>query len=197
MKNKALVPLLLPPCYTLSVLTRKDDSPNAEGWIGDKSCLVTIDSGASVAIAAPDISAGVPKRELTRLYVLEMVSGEMLPSLKESIVKFTLRWCPLMTYMTVTKILHIHNVPVDLGCCVLGLSKEKVPLWCPGVCPYSSPCMKGSSNIVLSQCESRGGMAGRPLGGGGCPSGARFQGCQSRWCMQGEDASSTTMGGTC
>jgi hypothetical protein len=92
--KKARVPLLLPPCYTLCVLTTKDDdSLNTEGWIGDKSCLVTIDSGASVATARPDISAGMPKRELTRLYVLEMVSGEMLPSLKEATVDFTLKWC--------------------------------------------------------------------------------------------------------
>jgi hypothetical protein len=60
--------------YTLCVLTMKDnDSLNTMGWIGDKSCLLTTDSGASMATARPDINAGIPKRELTRLYVLELI----------------------------------------------------------------------------------------------------------------------------
>jgi hypothetical protein len=40
---------LLPPHYALSVLDKNGhDSMHTEGWVRDKSCLVTIDTGAAV-----------------------------------------------------------------------------------------------------------------------------------------------------
>jgi hypothetical protein len=49
-----------------------DDSLNVVGWIGDESCLMKFRTGASVTIARPDITAGLPERELT----WHMASGE-------------------------------------------------------------------------------------------------------------------------
>jgi hypothetical protein len=77
-KKKALVSSLPPPRYTPSVWTRIDDCVNAEGRIGDKSWLVTIETGAPVTVASPDITAGLPERDLTTPEVLQMESGEIL-----------------------------------------------------------------------------------------------------------------------
>jgi hypothetical protein len=52
-----------------------NDSLNAKGWIGDKSCIMTMDNGASLKIAKPVITAGLPESKLTQPYVLQMVSG--------------------------------------------------------------------------------------------------------------------------
>jgi hypothetical protein len=57
---------------------RSDDCLNTEGCIGDKTCLVTNDIRKSVSVTWPDISAELPKKEWTWLYVLQMVSGEIL-----------------------------------------------------------------------------------------------------------------------
>jgi hypothetical protein len=77
----------LPPHYTLSMLAEKDNYRlNARGWIEDKSHLMTINTGPSVMIARPDITAGLLRRELSRPYVLQMASGKTLPLLKEALV---------------------------------------------------------------------------------------------------------------
>jgi hypothetical protein len=51
------------PLVTCSA-RKGDGSLNTKGWIGDKSCLMTIDERASVIITGPDITAGLPKRNL-------------------------------------------------------------------------------------------------------------------------------------
>ena len=62
----------------------------AEGWIQGKPCQVTIDTGASVTIARPDIVAGKPERRPGRTYVLQTASRETPRLLKEAIVELTL-----------------------------------------------------------------------------------------------------------
>jgi hypothetical protein len=132
------VPPLLPPYYTLSVSTSKDDdSLNTAGHVGGKSCFMAIDT----VIARPDITAGLPERELTRLYVLQMISGETLPILMEVLVELTLGQHPLMTWAFVARIAdefilgldiaQVHCASLDLGHCVLQLGKEEVLLWRP------------------------------------------------------------------
>jgi hypothetical protein len=66
-----------------------DDSLNAKGRIGDKVhvCLVTIDTGAFVR---PDITAGLPERDLATLYILQIASREIFPILNEALVKLIL-----------------------------------------------------------------------------------------------------------
>jgi hypothetical protein len=69
---------------------RSDGCLNTEDWIGGKTCLVTTDIRESVSITWPDVPAGLPKKKSTQLYVLQMVSGEILPVLKEALVQLTL-----------------------------------------------------------------------------------------------------------
>jgi predicted aspartyl protease len=61
-----------------------------DGWIQEKPCRVTIDTGASVTVARPDIVAGLPERELSRPYVLQTASGETIPVMKEARVELTI-----------------------------------------------------------------------------------------------------------
>jgi hypothetical protein len=68
------------------MLTKEgDDNLNTEG---DKSCLMTVDTGTSVTVR-PDIPAGLPEKELTWPHVLQMASGKT-SILKESLIEFTL-----------------------------------------------------------------------------------------------------------
>lgn len=66
-----------------------EESQIAEGRIHEKPCRVTIDTGASVTIAIPDIVAGQPKRKPSRAYVLQMASGETIPFVKVALVELT------------------------------------------------------------------------------------------------------------
>jgi hypothetical protein len=54
---------------------------------------------ASVTITRLDITKGLPKGEPTQLYVLQMVSEEMLHVLKDAMVETTLWWQPLWTWV--------------------------------------------------------------------------------------------------
>jgi predicted aspartyl protease len=51
----------------------------ADGWVQEKPCRVTIDTGASATVARPDVVAGLPERELSQPYVLQTASGETMP----------------------------------------------------------------------------------------------------------------------
>jgi hypothetical protein len=57
---------------------------NTKGQIGDKQCLVIIDTGASVTTARLDITVGLLERYLSKLYVLQMALGD--PPLPEQSV---------------------------------------------------------------------------------------------------------------
>jgi hypothetical protein len=61
-----------------------------KGWIQDKPCLVTMDTRASVTITRPDITVGLPNREPSQPCILQMVSRETLPVLKEALVVHTM-----------------------------------------------------------------------------------------------------------
>lgn len=88
--KKAMGPLICPPCYTLSMLGKgSHNNLHAEGCIGDKSCFVTFDTGASMTITRLDVTAGQPKRDPPMKCALQIVSGETLPILKEVFVKLT------------------------------------------------------------------------------------------------------------
>jgi hypothetical protein len=53
---------ITPPLFTLKVLAKwAKGSLTADGWIQEKPCRVTIDTGASVTVARPDIVAGLPE----------------------------------------------------------------------------------------------------------------------------------------
>jgi hypothetical protein len=78
-----------------------NNSLNAAGWTGDKPCLMTINTRASVTITRPDITAGLPKRKPSRPYVMQMVS-------KRTMVELTRGQSTLQIWVFVTRITQIH-----------------------------------------------------------------------------------------
>jgi hypothetical protein len=74
---------ITPPRSTFKVLAKwAKGSLTAVGWIQEKPCRVTIDNGASVTVARPDIVAGLPESELSWPYVLQTTSGKTIPVVK-------------------------------------------------------------------------------------------------------------------
>jgi hypothetical protein len=77
--------------HALTVISENiDPSLVTQGWIGDKPCLVTVDTGAYVTVARPDIVTGWPERQPNQSLRLQTASGEALPVLKEVYVPLTL-----------------------------------------------------------------------------------------------------------
>jgi len=66
------------------------DSLIAEGWVQGKPCQVTIDTGALVTIARPEIFAGQPERNPSRTYVLQTDSVETIPVFNDAFVELIL-----------------------------------------------------------------------------------------------------------
>jgi hypothetical protein len=53
-----------PHHHALTVITgRAGPSLVTEGWVDDRPCLVTVDTGAYVTVAKPDIATGWPERQ--------------------------------------------------------------------------------------------------------------------------------------
>jgi hypothetical protein len=68
-----------------AVITEKaDPSLVTQGWVSDKPWLMTVDTGAFITVARPDVTAGWPKRKPNHRYTLQTVSGEALPIFKEA-----------------------------------------------------------------------------------------------------------------
>jgi hypothetical protein len=87
------------------VLTKwTEDSLLADGWIQERPCRVTIDTGASVSIARPDIVAGLPERKPSLSYVLRTASGETIQVMREANVELTLGRRPLRIWVLVADI---------------------------------------------------------------------------------------------
>jgi hypothetical protein len=85
MEKKVVVSSLMPPHYALRMRDKHGhDSLHVKGWIREKACLVTIDTGSSMTIPRPDITAGLPKGDQPMWCTLLMASGETLPILKET-----------------------------------------------------------------------------------------------------------------
>jgi hypothetical protein len=73
------------PHHALTVITeRTNPSLVTQGWVGNKPCLVTVDTGAYVTVARPDIAAVWAERQPNQRYTLQMVSGEALAIFKEA-----------------------------------------------------------------------------------------------------------------
>jgi hypothetical protein len=55
---------LRPSHHALTVIMENaDPSLVTQGWVGDKPCLGTVDTGAYIIVARPDISEGWPERQ--------------------------------------------------------------------------------------------------------------------------------------
>jgi hypothetical protein len=110
------------PRYTFSVSENQGrDNLHFEGRKTDKSYLVAADTGASVTIARPDITAELPERDLTTPQVLQMASAH----LKEALAQLILPLRALTTWLIVASItdefilgldvMRAHNASVDFG----------------------------------------------------------------------------------
>lgn len=152
------------PLHTWRVGKQRHGSQSAKRRIEDKSYLVTVYIGASVTIARPDTTAGLSVRDLITPYVLQMASREILPILKEALVKLTLGQCPLTTWVFIASITDKFILRLGLACqpCICGFgaphamsgcqSYVEVPLWCPRARLHLSPCVNRSSKVVVIWC---------------------------------------------
>jgi predicted aspartyl protease len=154
----------------------------AMGWIGDKPCIMTVDTGASVTIARPDIVAGLPEREAPKNATLRTISGQPVPILKEALVKLTLGKQLLIIWVFVANtteeftlgldVLYKHNAVVDLSRKVLRLGHEEVSLRIPSDTKDNSKAaerrrVRDASLLLKSLADSykqsrKGGFMGRP-----------------------------------
>jgi hypothetical protein len=124
---------------------------------------VTIDTGASVTTAQPDIVTGQPERKPSRAYVLQTACGETIRVLKEALVELTLGWRALRIWVFVTKVmdefilgldvLRAYDASVDLGCHLLRLGWEEVMLWRPGAQPKSARLSLVGDKVIPACCE--------------------------------------------
>jgi hypothetical protein len=65
---------------------------------------VTVDTGAYVTVARPDIAAGWPERQPNPNFTLQTLSGGSLPILKEVLLTLTLGRRPLTMWVFVANI---------------------------------------------------------------------------------------------
>jgi hypothetical protein len=155
---------LRPPHYALTDITRKHDtSLFTQGWVGDKPCRVTVDTGAYVTVARPDIAAGWSEREPNPGFMLQTVSGESLPILKEVLLTLTLGHGPLKMWLFIANItdefilgldiLHAYDASVDIGRQKLRLAEEEASLWSPGAGPRPSSLVVAKDHVIPAQCE--------------------------------------------
>jgi hypothetical protein len=71
-------------------LTRAEERLVTDGWMQERPCHVTIDAGAFVTVARPDIVVGLPERRLGRQCILQVGLGQTIIVMKEALVELTL-----------------------------------------------------------------------------------------------------------
>jgi hypothetical protein len=141
----------------------KDTSLVTQGWVGNKLCRVTVDTGAYIKVARPDITAGWLERQPHPGFTLQTVSGASLPILKEVLLTLTLGRRPLKMWMFVANItdelilgldiLRAYDASVDIGRQTLRLADEEVSLWNPGAGPCPSSLVVAEDHIIPTQCK--------------------------------------------
>jgi hypothetical protein len=136
---------------------KADTSLVTQGWVGDKPCRVTVDTGAYVTVARLDIATGWSERQPDPGFSLQTVSGESLPILKEVLLTLILVRCPLGMWVFVADITDelilgldifcAYNAPVDIGRQTLPLADEEVLLWSPGEVPHPSSLVVAKNHV--------------------------------------------------
>jgi hypothetical protein len=131
--------------------------------VGDKPCQVTVNTGAHVTVARPDIAAGWPERQPNPSLTLQTVSGEALSILKEAFVTVILGRRPLKIWISIADItnelilgldvLRPYDASVDIGRQTLRLAEEEVSLWSPGARPRPSNLVVAEDQVIPAQCE--------------------------------------------
>jgi hypothetical protein len=150
------------PHYALTDFTEKTDtSLVTQGWVGDKPCRMTADTGAYFTVARPDIAEGWPERQPHPGCTLQTV-GESLPILKVLPI-LTLSRRPLRMWVFVANItdelilgldiLRAYDAAVDIGRQTLQLADEEVSLWSPGAGPRPSSLVVANDHVIPAQSE--------------------------------------------
>jgi hypothetical protein len=95
--------------------------------------------------------------------MLQTVSGEAFPILKEVFLTLTLGLHPLKIWVFVEEInnefilgldiLHTYDASVDIGQQMLRLAEEKVSLGSPGAGPCPSSLIVEEDQVIPTQCE--------------------------------------------
>ena len=124
---------------------------------------MTIDTGASVTIARPDIVAGKAERKPSKAHFLQTACGETIPVLKEALVELTLGQRALSIWVFVAEVtdeftlglgvLRAYDPSVDLGRHLLRLGQEEVTLWRPGAQPKSARLSLVGDEVIPARCE--------------------------------------------
>jgi hypothetical protein len=124
---------------------------------------VTVDTGAYVTVARPDIAAGWPEKQPNPGLALQTVSGEALPILKEVSITLTLGLRPLKISAFVADITdelilgldvqRAYDASLDIGRQTLRLAEEEVSLWNPGDGPRPSSQVVAKEKVIPARCE--------------------------------------------
>lgn len=75
---------------------------------------MTVDTRPSVTVSRQDFTTGWPEKKLNQSCMLKMVSGETLPTLKESVVEVNLGQSTIHICMLVTEIMDEFILGVDI-----------------------------------------------------------------------------------
>jgi hypothetical protein len=157
---------LKPIRHALTVIRENTDrSLVIQGWIGDKPCLVAVDTRAYLCVSRPDIADGWPERQPNQRLTLQTVSGEALPILKEVFLTLILRRRPLKIWVFVEDItnefilrldiLRAYDASVDIGRQTLGLAEEEISLWSPGAGLRPLSLTMDEDQVIPAQCDEQ------------------------------------------
>ncbi|XP_023716570.1 uncharacterized protein LOC111869344 [Cryptotermes secundus] len=155
---------LRPPHCALTDITQKaNTSLVTQGWVGDKPCQVTVDTGAYVTVVRRDIAAGSPEKQPNPDFTQQTVSGGFLPVLKEVLLTLIMGRQPITMWVFVANItdelilgLHIlraYDASVDIGRQTQRLAEEELSLWSPGAGPRPSSLVDAKDNVNPAQSE--------------------------------------------
>jgi hypothetical protein len=178
-----LASVVKPSHYALTGITTKADTALVtQVWVGDKPCLVTVDTGVYVTVARPEIAAGWSEKQLNPSLALQTVSGEALPIMKEVFLTLTLGRRPLKISVFVADItdelilgldiLRACDASVDIGRQTLRLAEEEEEeeeeesLWNPCEGPRPSSLVVAKDKIMTARL--RGHRLESPLGVENC-----------------------------
>jgi hypothetical protein len=149
-----------PSLHTNGVRGKLYQNLKVDGRVGNKPCLITVDTGASITIIRSDIAVGLPERRLPTMVYLQCMSGRTIPVFKEALAELTLGKRKLKLWVNVADIteefslgldvMYVHDVVVDLKRHILRLDDEEVPLRRPGIVP----CTFANGKIARDRCET-------------------------------------------
>jgi predicted aspartyl protease len=136
--EKELHAKIIPPFHTTAELKHKCLGLRFIGWIREKPCVVTVDTGASSTLVRPDVAEGLPERYPTKVTKLRTITGQRIPVIKEVLVKLTLHKCRIITWAIVANINEEFLLGLDVMCAedvildlqrhVLRIGGQEVPL---------------------------------------------------------------------